>query len=101
MQIKLDELSNAVNGANAALLDLEGIRREISGRHSRTLYPACRRARKGRGCEDSPSDEATRPPETRLEVRPLLLERKYSARATAGPTGRGPACARKRAQGSS
>ncbi|MGY3232994.1 low affinity Fe/Cu permease [Luteibacter sp. HA06] len=58
MQIKLDELINAVNGANAVLLDLEELDEKsldaIRGHYIRRAAEA----RQGREYEDSPSDEA-------------------------------------------
>ena len=58
MQIKLDELINAVKGANAALLDLEELDDDTLDAIRENYIRRAAEARKQLGCENHPGDEA-------------------------------------------
>jgi low affinity Fe/Cu permease len=58
MQIKLDELINAVNGANAALLDLEELDEKSLDAIRAHYTRRAAEARKALGCTGKPAEEA-------------------------------------------
>jgi low affinity Fe/Cu permease len=58
MQIKLDELINALNGANAALLDLEELDEKSLDAIRAHYTRRAAEARDALGCKGEPSDEA-------------------------------------------
>lgn len=58
IQIKLDELINAMKGANAALLDLEDLDEKTLDQIRRHYVKRAEEARKKLGCEENPENEA-------------------------------------------